>query len=128
MRRRNPNVQRAIDLGPFGLTAHLYLASAYMQPYIPGAESNENSQVAARAKEEFSQVPGLDPTNKVALASFGFALPERKEMGQCAVMVRKTDRGRSQQCGRLLQPRFHRLVEVVSGLPRGTSPRRLEAG
>ena len=51
------------------MTAHLYLATAYMQQYIPGAESNENSQIAARAKEAFSQVLVFDPTNKVAIAS-----------------------------------------------------------
>ena len=61
--------QRAIDLNPSSLTAHLYLATAYMQQYIPGVESNENSQVTARAKEAFSQVLVFDPTNKVALAS-----------------------------------------------------------
>jgi tetratricopeptide (TPR) repeat protein len=57
------------DLNPSSVTAHLYLATAYMQQYIPGVESNENSQVAARAKEAFSQVLVFDPTNKVALAS-----------------------------------------------------------
>jgi hypothetical protein len=61
--------QRAIELNPSSLTALLYLATAYMEQYIPGAESNENSQVAARAKEAFSQVLVFDPTNKVALAS-----------------------------------------------------------
>src|SRR6516162_5697764 len=61
--------QRAIDLDPSSLNAHLYLATAYMQQYNPRAESNENSQIAARAKEEFSQVLVFDPTNKVALAS-----------------------------------------------------------
>jgi tetratricopeptide (TPR) repeat protein len=61
--------QRAIDLNPSSLMAHLYLATAYMQQYIPGAESKENSEIAVRAKEEFSKVLGLDPSNSVALAS-----------------------------------------------------------
>ena len=61
--------QRAIDLDSSSVTAHLYLATAYMQQYIPGADSNENTQIAARAKEEFSQVLVFDPTNKVAIAS-----------------------------------------------------------
>jgi Tfp pilus assembly protein PilF len=61
--------QRAIDLNPSSLTAHLYLATAYMQQYIPGADSNENSQIAAQAKEAFSQVLVFDPTNKMAIAS-----------------------------------------------------------
>jgi len=61
--------QRAIDLDPSSLTARLYLATAYMQQYVPGADSNEDSRVAARTKEAFSQVLVFDPTNKVALAS-----------------------------------------------------------
>jgi tetratricopeptide (TPR) repeat protein len=61
--------QRAIDLDPSSVTARLYLAIAYMQQYIPWADSNENSQIAARAKEAFSQVLVFDPTNKMALVS-----------------------------------------------------------
>jgi tetratricopeptide (TPR) repeat protein len=56
--------QRAIDLNPSSLMAHLYLATAYMQQYIPGAESKENSEIAARAKEEFSKVLGLTPPTR----------------------------------------------------------------
>jgi tetratricopeptide (TPR) repeat protein len=61
--------QRAVDLDPSSVTARLYLATAYMQQYVPGADSNENSEIAARAKEAFSRVLVDDPTNKVALAS-----------------------------------------------------------
>ena len=50
-----------------------------MQPYIPGVESNENSQVAARAKEAFSQVLVFDPTNKVALASMASLYANEKK-------------------------------------------------
>jgi tetratricopeptide (TPR) repeat protein len=61
--------QRAVDLDPSNATTRLYLATAYMQQYIPGVGSNENSQIAARAREAFSQVVAVDPTNKVALTS-----------------------------------------------------------
>lgn len=71
--------QRAIDLDPSSLTARLYLATAYMQQYVPGADSNENSQVAAWATEAFSQVLVFDPANKAALASMAsFCRNEKK--------------------------------------------------
>jgi tetratricopeptide (TPR) repeat protein len=81
--------QRAIDLEPSSLTAHLYLATAFMQQYIPGAESNENSQVAARAKEEFSQVLALDPTNLVALASMASLYLNEKKWDDAQQWYRK---------------------------------------
>jgi TPR repeat/Tetratricopeptide repeat len=71
--------QRAIDLDPSSVTPRLYLATAYFQQYIPGAESPENTQLAAHAKEQFSQVLVFDPTNKVALASMAsLCLNEKK--------------------------------------------------
>ena len=54
-----------------------------MQQYIPGAESKENSEIAARAKEEFSKVLGLDPTNSVALASLYLNQKKWDDAQQC---------------------------------------------
>ena len=85
--------QRAIDLNPSSLTAHLYPATAYMQQYIPGVESNENSQVAALRKGSVLTSPGFRPHQQGGLGFDGFALLERKEVGRCAAMVRKTDCG-----------------------------------
>src|SRR6266566_2218184 len=59
----------AVDLDPSNPNARLYLATAYMSQYIPGAESPENLQMAQRAHEEFQQVLTLDPENDVAMAS-----------------------------------------------------------
>lgn len=59
----------AIDLDPTFQTARLYLAMAYFQQYIPGAESPENLQMLQAAKEQFNKVLEADPNNTVALAS-----------------------------------------------------------
>lgn len=59
----------AVDLDPSFDTARLYLATAYMQQYIPGAESPENKQMATAAREQFDYVLKTDPNNTVALAS-----------------------------------------------------------
>jgi TonB family protein len=61
--------QRAVELNPSSVPAHLYLGTAYMQQYIPGAESSENSANADKAQAEFQRVLDLDSGNKVALAS-----------------------------------------------------------
>ena len=59
----------AVDLDPNFPTARLYLATAYMQQYIPGAESPENKQMADAAHDQFMKVLEQDPKNTVALAS-----------------------------------------------------------
>jgi Tfp pilus assembly protein PilF len=59
----------AVNLDPNNLNGRLYLATAYMTQYIPGAESPENLQLAKQAKEEFLKVLEKDPNDKTALAS-----------------------------------------------------------
>jgi tetratricopeptide (TPR) repeat protein len=61
--------KQAIALDPDFPSARLYLATAYMVQWIPGAESPENLQFATKAKEEFDKVLARDPNDKVALAS-----------------------------------------------------------
>jgi tetratricopeptide (TPR) repeat protein len=61
--------KEAVRLDPTFRTARLYLATAYMSQYIPGAESEENSRMAAAAKEHFLKVLDEDPKEGVALAS-----------------------------------------------------------
>jgi tetratricopeptide (TPR) repeat protein len=58
-----------VQLDPSFSTARLYLATAYMNQYIPGADSPENNQMAQAALEEFLRVLENDPKDKVALAS-----------------------------------------------------------
>jgi tetratricopeptide (TPR) repeat protein len=63
------NFKTAIALDPSNPNAKLYLATAYMTQWIPGAESPENVQLANQAKKEFQEVLSKDPKDKVALAS-----------------------------------------------------------
>jgi tetratricopeptide (TPR) repeat protein len=58
-----------VELDPNFSTARLYLATAYMQQYIPGAESPENTQMAKAALDQFNNVLEQDPKNTVAIAS-----------------------------------------------------------
>jgi TonB family protein len=70
--------ERAVALDPTQTAAHLYLATAYMQQYIPGATSPENDANAQRAEAGFQRVLNLEPQNKVALASIASLHLNRK--------------------------------------------------
>ncbi len=61
--------QQAVQLDPENPNAGVYLATAYMMQWIPGAESPENLQFASKAKDEFGKVLQKDGNNEVALAS-----------------------------------------------------------
>jgi tetratricopeptide (TPR) repeat protein len=64
--------KEAVQLDPTFPTARLYLATAYMSQYIPGAESPENLQNAQAAKDHFMKVLQQEPTNNVALRSMAY--------------------------------------------------------
>jgi len=61
--------KEAVALDPSSVNGRLYLATAYMSQYIPGAESPENLQVAKQAKEEFQKVLEEHPGDVTALES-----------------------------------------------------------
>jgi len=59
----------AVELDPGFAAARLYLATAYMQQYIPGSESPENMKMAQAAFENFQKVLEQEPKNSTAIAS-----------------------------------------------------------
>ncbi len=61
--------KQAAALDPDNTNARLYLATAYMSQWIPGADSPENLNFAAMANQEFAKVLEKDPTNTTAIAS-----------------------------------------------------------
>lgn len=61
--------KKAIDLDPTYPTARLYLATAYMSQYIPGADSPENNAYAEQAANHFKIILEADPKNTSALKS-----------------------------------------------------------
>ena len=63
--------KNSVQLDPTNQNGRLYLATAYMTQYIPGADSPENNQLAKAAKDEFLKVLATNPNEKVALYSLG---------------------------------------------------------
>lgn len=61
--------KQAVDLDPTFSNARLYLATAYMSQYIPGAESPENVQMAKAAYDNFQKVLEQVPNDKIAIQS-----------------------------------------------------------
>ena len=59
----------ACELDPGFAAARLYLATAYMQQYIPGADSPENNKMAQAAFDNFKKVLDTEPKNTIAIAS-----------------------------------------------------------
>ena len=72
--------KESVELDPTFPTARLYLATAYMSQYIPGAESPENAQMAKAAHEQFLKVLEQDPGNTVALASIAMLFFNQKKL------------------------------------------------
>ena len=54
---------QAVALDPKLLNARLYLATAYAQQYIPGAETPENNRMGQQAIDEYKKVLQMDPKN-----------------------------------------------------------------
>jgi tetratricopeptide (TPR) repeat protein len=59
--------KNAVSLDPSLLTARLYLGTAYMQLYIPGAETPDNTRNAQQAIDEFKTVLASNPTKEQKL-------------------------------------------------------------
>ncbi len=79
----------AVELDPNFPTARLYLATAYMQQYIPGAESPENNRMAQAAHDEFMKVLEQTPNDKTAVASLASLYLNQKKWDEAEKWYQK---------------------------------------
>ncbi len=61
--------KNAVQLDPSLINARLYLATAYAQQYIPGADSPDNNKFAEEAIEEFKEVLTANPPKEQQIHS-----------------------------------------------------------
>lgn len=71
--------KKAVDLDPNFPTARLYLATAYMSQYIPGADSPENKQFAQSALDQFNKVLSVNPSDLLATQSIASIYYNQKD-------------------------------------------------
>jgi tetratricopeptide (TPR) repeat protein len=79
------NFKLAIQLDPQLQTARLYLATAYANQFIPGAESDDNIKMGMQAIDEFKKVLADDPSNVnsvAGIASIYFNMKKFEEAKQ----------------------------------------------
>lgn len=74
--------KQSVEQDPSFPTARLYLATAYMSQYIPGAESPENDRMAKAAHDEFSKVLEQDAKNEIATASIASLFYNQKKFDE----------------------------------------------
>ena len=67
--KADDHFKTAVDLDPGFSAARLYLATAYMQQWIPGTDSPENNKMAEAAFDNFKKVLEQEPKNGIAIAS-----------------------------------------------------------
>jgi len=79
----------AVELDPTFATARLYLATAYYQQYIPGADSPDNVKMADAALDQFQQVLQRDPKNVLAIANIASLYFNEKKLDDAAVWNQK---------------------------------------
>jgi Tfp pilus assembly protein PilF len=83
--------KEAVRLDPDFPTARLYLATAYMSQYIPGADSEENMQNARAAEQEFLKVLEKDPNNALAIESIASLHYNQAQGGTVEHKMKKLD-------------------------------------
>jgi tetratricopeptide (TPR) repeat protein len=88
---KNAQYQEAIEhfsnaakLDPNFTTAHLYLGTAYMQQYIPGAESPDNQKMAQLALDAFRRALNLEAQNEIAISSVASLYYQQKKFSEAA--------------------------------------------
>lgn len=73
--------QQAVKLDPTSQNARLYLATAYMVQWVPGADTPENNRNFDLAEQTFKQTLQQDPSNSLALGSLAFMAYNKASAG-----------------------------------------------
>jgi tetratricopeptide (TPR) repeat protein len=81
--------QSAVSLDPGLLNARLYLATAYAQQYIPGADTEDNNKMGQQAIDEYKSVLERDPKNINSVKGIAYLYLQMKKFEDAKTYYRK---------------------------------------
>jgi tetratricopeptide (TPR) repeat protein len=81
--------QKAISLDSTLLNARLYLATAYTQQYIPGADTPDNNRMAQQAIDEYKSVLERDHKNITSVKGIGYLYMQLAKFDQAKEYYRQ---------------------------------------
>lgn len=81
--------KNAVALDPSLINARLYLATAYAQQYIPGADTPDNNRMAEQAINEYQDVLKMKPNDLNAIKGIAYLYLQMKKFDQSSEYYRK---------------------------------------
>ena len=101
--------RNAVSIRPQHENAHLYLATAYAQQYIPGVESVENLEFGNVAIAEYQKVLEINPKSYNSLKGSAFLYLQMKKFADAKAFLSQGHRCGSGRSRDLLHDWSHRL-------------------
>jgi len=81
--------RQAVDLDPTLINARLYLATAFAQQYIPGADAPDNNKFAEQAIDQYKAVLNSDPKNVNSVKGIAYLYLQMKQFDKAKEFYRK---------------------------------------
>ncbi len=81
--------KQAVSLDPSLINARLYLATAYAQQYVPGADTEDNNRMATQAIDEYKNVLQADPKNIGSVKGIAYLYLQMKKFDQAKEYYKK---------------------------------------
>jgi len=81
--------QQAVSLDPSLINARLYLATAYAQQYIPGADTPDNNRMGEQAIDQYKQVLQVDPKNIGSVKGIAYLYLQMKKFDMAKEYYKK---------------------------------------
>ena len=81
--------KQAVDMDPTLLNARLYLATAFAQQYIPGADAPDNNKFAEQAIDQYKEVLARDPKNANSVKGIAYLYLQMKRFNDAKEYYRK---------------------------------------
>src|SRR5229473_2510215 len=81
--------QQAVSLDPGLLNARLYLATAFAQQYIPGADTEDNNRMAQQAIDQYKEVLKRDPKNINSVKGIAYLYLQMKKFDEAKDYYRR---------------------------------------